>query len=202
MQEIFDFPFNYSDHSNNNTAWYAVRVRTGCEKRVGIALQSKQFCTLVPLYQVRHRWSDRYKIIDQALFPGYLFCRLDLNDRIKVLESPAVIEIVSAGKKPVPVDEKELKAISDILAVRLPVAPWGFAKVGQKIRLTRGPLAGLEGELIQVREDYRLVVGVSLLQRSIAVEIDADWAVPATSVRFANGNGCSTFPGDVERPAL
>ena len=145
------------------------------EKLTSDLLRSKGYEEFLPLYVSKRRWSDRVKSIECPLFPGYLFCRLDANRRLPVLTTPGVSAIVSAGRMPIAVPDEEIEAVRTVLASGLGAQPWPFIAVGSTIRLERGPLAGLEGLVTSADKIDRLVVSVSLLQRSVAVEIDRSW---------------------------
>jgi transcription antitermination factor NusG len=142
-------------------------------------LRGKGYEEFLPLYRSRRRWSDRVKDLELPLFPGYLFCRFDVSDRLMpILTTPGVIGIVGAGKLPIPVDLEEIEAIRAILRSGLAAQPWPLLRAGSKVYIERGPLAGLEGIITNTEKVYRLIVSVSLLQRSVAVEIDREWARP------------------------
>lgn len=134
--------------------------------------------TLVPLYRSRRQWSDRVKEIELPLFSGYVLCRFPLTERLRVIDTPGVSGIVEFGGCPAPLAESEMEEIRAVLRARLPLSPWPYLKAGDRVRLERGPLRGVEGQLIRVKDGLRLVVGVELLQRSIAVELDADMVAP------------------------
>lgn len=125
-----------------------------------------------PTCIVRRRWSDRIKQTEDPLFPGYLFCRFDPLNRLPVLTAPGVIAIVSFGRTLLPVDEQEIEAIRKLVASGFPLYPSPFLRVGQRVRIEEGALAGLEGILMEVRNRHRVVASISLLQRSVGVEID------------------------------
>jgi transcription antitermination factor NusG len=164
--------------SQENLQWFALRIRSRHEGRVAVALQSKGYEEFLPLYRHRQRWSDRIKETYRPLFPGYVFCRFDVNKRLPILVTPAVMLIVGSGKTPLPVDETEISALQSIVKSGLRAQPWPFLQVGQRVRIDQGVLQGVEGILIGLRKPHRLVVSVTLLQRSVAVEIDEEWAVP------------------------
>jgi transcription antitermination factor NusG len=153
--------------------WFALQVRTRHELGAANLLRGRGYAPFVPLYQCRKRWSDRVKVVDAPLFPGYLFCRLNLQNRLPVLMTPGVIQIVGYSRVPIPVDEDEINAIQTMVAAGLPTQPWPFLQVGDRVHIERGPLRGLEGILLEVRGAQRLVLSVTLLQRSVAVEIDS-----------------------------
>ncbi len=158
--------------------WYALRVQSGREKFVASFLRSKGYTEFLPLYRAKCRWSDRHKEVERVLFPGYLFCRFDPQDRLPIITTPYVISIVGAGKTPIPIEEAEVEAISVVALSGLETEPWPFVGAGDRVLLTDGPLSGLEGILVEVKKRCRLVVSVTLLQRSVAVELDGNWIAP------------------------
>jgi len=162
----------------DNLSWYALQIRSKLGSLASATLCGKGYEAYLPLYRCGRRWSDRVKQLDLPLFPGYLFCRFDVCDRLPILTTPGVISVVGAGKTPVPVDEEEIEAIRAVLRSGLVAQPWPFLQVGSKVYIERGPLAGVEGIITNTRKVYRLVVSVNLLQRSVAVEIDREWARP------------------------
>jgi transcription antitermination factor NusG len=111
--------------------------------------------------------------VQVPLFPGYLFCRFDPQNRLPILKTPGVIQVVGCSRQPIPVDEDEIKSIQALVTSGIPNQPWPFLKVGEKVRIESGPLRGLEGVVVEFRGNRRLILSVSLLQRSVAVEIDA-----------------------------
>ncbi|PYU87474.1 MAG: hypothetical protein DMG08_28010, partial [Acidobacteria bacterium] len=112
---------------------------------------------------------------------------------LPILVTPGVRQVVGTGKTPVPVDESEIAALQSIVVSRLQARPWPFLQVGQRVRIEQGPLSGVEGILLDSQKRERLVVSVTLLQRSVAVEIDGDWAVPAgTALRGLQFRGAGT----------
>ncbi len=174
----------------NPLSWFALRVKSKFENLASATLRGKGFSEFLPLYTSRRRWSDRVKTLELPLFPGYLFCQFDPTDRlIPVLTTPGVIGIVGAGKIPYPVAEEEIEAVRMVLRSGLAAQPWPFLGVGSRIFMEAGPLAGLEGIVTSVDKTCRLVVSVSLLQRSVAVEIDRDWARPIPA-----GSGSTAGP--------
>ncbi len=165
----------------NNLVWVALQVKPRSEKLVAIALNSKEIEVFLPLYAARRRWSDRIKELQLPLFDGYVFCKLNLLHRMPALTIPGVIQFVGIGRTPVPIEEEEIVALQSVIKSGLPSMPWPFLQVGQKVRVEHGPLRDLEGILLQAKGSHRLVLSVSLLQRSVAVEVDRDCVVPVKS---------------------
>jgi len=162
------------------TLWYALHVRTRFEKVVARNLRGKGYEEFLPLYSRTNRWSDRVKQIELPLFPGYVFCRFNPHDRLPVLTVPGVNAVVGIGKNLLPVEESELDAIRAILKSGTVCEPWPFLEVGQRVIVEYGPLAGTEGLVTMVKNTYRLVISVNMLQRSVAVEIDRECLKPAS----------------------
>lgn len=154
--------------------WFALLVRNRFEKIAALSLAGKGYSVFLPLVKSQRRWSDRESLLDVPLFPGYLFCRLDPQNRLPVLTTHGVLQIVGCGKVPAPVSETEIESLQRIVSSPLGYSPCSYLTAGQAIRLTRGPLAGLDGIFVKTQKQCRLVVSVSLLQRSVAVEVDMD----------------------------
>jgi transcription antitermination factor NusG len=158
--------------------WFALKVRARAEKTAETFLVSRGFDVFCPTYSERRKYSDRIKKLETALFPGYLFCKLDWSNRFPVLSAPNVEYIVGFGSEPAPVAYSEVNAVRSIVNSGMPFQPHPFLRVGQKVRLQSGPLADLEGILVGKRGSHRLVVSVDLLQRSVAAEIDSAFVRP------------------------
>lgn len=153
--------------------WYAVRVRSNFERTVSTVLDYKGVEQFLPTYRSRRVWTDRIKTLELPLFPGYVFCRIPLEERNRVVTIDGVVGLVGAGRQPIPLSTAEIDSIRTLVHSQLPAQPWPFLKIGQTVRITHGSLSGIEGILVRVKNSWRLVVSVSLLERSVAVEIDA-----------------------------
>src|SRR6267143_5298496 len=163
---------------NVNYPWYALRVRSRFENTVATHLQGRGYESLLPLYKCRRHWSDRFKEIELPLFPGYVFCQFNPLNRLPILSIPGVVHVVGAGRTPVPIDETEIAAIQAAVKSGLPRQPWPFLEIGHRVRIACGPLSGVHGILLGFRGHQRLVLSVTLLQRSVAVQIDEAWVQP------------------------
>jgi len=132
------------------------------------------------MYRSRRRWSDRVKELELPLFPGYIFCKFDVLDRLPVLVIPGVISIVSSGKMPLPIPEQQIQAVQTVVTSGLPYGPLAALHAGQPVEVKYGPLRGLEGIVLELRNTYQLIISVPLLSRSVSVVIDRDSVVPIT----------------------
>jgi transcription antitermination factor NusG len=122
------------------------------------------------------------KKVPAALFPGYLFCRLDLSDRrAPLVTTPGVVRLVGNGRAPLPIPDIEIESLRTVLASELPAESCGPWSPGQKVRIVRGPLAGAVGSLSYVKNRNRLIVNISILQRAVSVELDEAYAAPYES---------------------
>jgi transcriptional antiterminator NusG len=158
--------------------WFAVRVRSNHEHTAGMHLVDRGYEEFAPSYTVERRWSDRKKEIEQFLFPGYVFCRVDPQNRLPVLTAPGVVGLVGCGKIPTPIPDAEIERIRRMVQSGLLVSPWPFLEAGQTVLIERGPLTGVEGILEEVKGKCRLVVSINLLRRSISAEVDRHWVCP------------------------
>lgn len=160
--------------------WFALLVKARHEKSVGQLLLEKGHEPFVPLWRTRRRWSDRVKELELPLFPCYTFCRFDPLRRNPVLATPGVLRVVGFGDQPVPIDDVEIESIRAVVDARLKYEPWPYLQVGQRVRIEVGCLRGAEGHLVSVKGRDRLIVGITLLQRYCAVEVDQSWVFPVS----------------------
>jgi transcription antitermination factor NusG len=156
------------------TPWFAIQTRPRHEKMVGLHLTSKGYETFLPTYRAKRRWSDRMKIVVLPLFEGYVFCRTDDEHAGRIILTPGVVRLVSVAGVPATIDDDEIDALRRIVASSAEVEPWPFLRVGDRVRIESGALAGIEGILESVRGKRRVIVSVTLLQRSVAVELDRE----------------------------
>ncbi len=170
---------------NQQWPWFAILARTGREKNATLLLENAGYECYLPVIKFTRQWSDRLKEIELPLFPGYLFCRMNPHNRLPVLTTPGVMQIVGVGKTPIPVEEQEIDAIQRVGKSGISLMPWPYLQVGQEARIEAGPLRGVTGIVIRIKSGLKLVLSVNLLQRSIAVEIDRSWIGAAYPVRPA-----------------
>jgi transcription termination/antitermination protein NusG len=154
--------------------WFALQVRMRHETLVTDHLTGKGYEWFLPMYKCRKRWSDRVKETELPLFPGYLFCRFNPQNRLPILKTPGVTQIVGYNHTPVAVDENEIEAVRALVTSGVPNFPCAYLEVGSRVRIESGALRGIEGILTELKGKRRLVLSVTLLQRSVAVEIDSD----------------------------
>lgn len=158
--------------------WFALTVHPKHEHLAARGLRSRGFEVYLPLHRARRRWSDRTKSLDMVLFPGYLFCRFDALDKLRVMTSSSVRGIVRNGRDPIPVDDTEIASVRTLIASGRPIDVCPFLRVGQNVRISHGPFESVRGVIVRADDNWRVVVSVEALGCSIAVEVDADQLLP------------------------
>jgi transcription antitermination factor NusG len=153
--------------------WYAVYTSANHEKRVVDQLATRAIEHFLPLYESVRRWKDRRMKLQLPLFPGYVFVRLWLGERLKVLQVPGVVRFVGFAGGPAVLPDLEIEALRSSLRGQLRAEPCPYITVGRRVRVTRGPLEGVTGILIRKKNVLRVVLSLDLLARSAAVEVDA-----------------------------
>lgn len=152
--------------------WYALQLRTRWESSTATLLSGKGYRTFLPTSKTLKRESGKWTELEVPLFPGYAFCHFNAHNRLPILVTPGVIAVVGRGRIPVPVEDSEIEAIQRAVCTGLRVEPWPYLEVGQLVRIEGGALCGTEGILTGFKGTRRIVLSVSLLRRSVALEID------------------------------
>jgi transcription antitermination factor NusG len=173
---------------------YALYVRSHFERTTEEALKGKGYNAFSPFYTVLRKRPDRTKKVELPLFPGYVFCFFNPNRRLPILETPGVVKIVGRGNVPEPIRLAEIQSIQLVVESGCPVQPWPFLHEGQRVSIDAGPLSGIEGTLLRVKDKLHLVVSITLLQRSVSVVLDQD------SVRPLFGTQGNPDPQAASRP--
>ena len=154
--------------------WFAVYTVPRHEKRVAEYFELRQIESYLPLYRARRRWRDGSNPeLELPLFPGYIFVRIGSYQRVRVLEVPGVLSIVSAGREPLPLPDFEIESLRSGLHLRNP-EPHPYLVIGERVRIQAGALAGIEGVLVRKKNNLRVVLTLDHITQSIAVEVDAD----------------------------
>ena len=158
------------DTKQNNEAWFAVQVKTPRERSIAALLSLKGYQTLLPTFQSER--SGRVRSVEAPLFPGYVFCHFDVLKRLPILVTPGVIALVGRGRVPIPVEPSEMAALEVLVSSGVPAQPWPYLEVGNRVRIEDHALQGIEGILLGFKGRQRIIVSVTLLRRSVALEID------------------------------
>jgi transcription antitermination factor NusG len=161
-----------------SVAWYAACTYPRHEKLVARQLQERHIESFLPLYRDVRRWKDRRKELEMVLFPGYVFTRLDLRDRLRVLQLQGITRFVCFYGKPAPLPEQEIEALRRGLSQGIYAKSHPYLKVGRRVRVVHGPLTGAQGILIRTKERCRVVISMDAIQQSVALEVDATDVMP------------------------
>jgi transcription antitermination factor NusG len=159
--------------------WFAVYTRANHEKRVAEQLRERSVDYFLPTYECERRWKDRRVKLQTSLFPGYVFVRVALRDRLRILQTPGIVHLVGFGGHPAPLPQEDIQAIQNCLSHGLQVEPHPYLRVGHRVQVKRGPLQGLEGIIVRRKNRSRFILSFDLLQRAVAIEMNAMDLQPA-----------------------
>jgi transcription antitermination factor NusG len=152
--------------------WYALYTFPRHEKRVAEQIEYRQLTSFLPVYRSVRRWKDRRKELELALFPGYVFVRMELTDRLQVLQLPGVVRLVYFNGQPAAIAAEEIETLRSRLSLAQRIEPHPYLRKGRRVRVRSGPMQGWEGIIVRRKDRCRIVFSVDLLQRSVAVELD------------------------------
>jgi transcription antitermination factor NusG len=152
--------------------WFAVYTNSCQERRVAEHCQVRDIEAFLPVYRSTRRWKNGCTVsLERPLFPGYVFTRVSQLHRVRVLELPGVVTIVGAGRQPIPLPDSDIQALRDGIDL-MNVEPHPYLKVGERVKIRRGPFEGMAGILVRKKNALRVVLTVDLIMKSISVEID------------------------------
>ncbi|HEX4310742.1 MAG TPA: UpxY family transcription antiterminator [Acidobacteriaceae bacterium] len=174
-------------------AWWAIYTRHQHEKTVAEVLAGKGFEVFLPLHESMRRWKDRQKLISLPLFPCYVFVRGELSRRLQVVSTPGIHMVLSRGEQIEVIPNAEIDAIRRAVLGSYKIEPHPYLKVGERVRVTRGSLEGVEGILVRRKNLYRLVLSVEMVAQSVGVEVSASDVEPVGPVKPK-----SVIPGQTE----
>jgi transcription antitermination factor NusG len=171
------------DLNHFGVCWFAIQVRARHEHICASLLRNKGYRDFLPLSLERGsnglRGAVRYRITERPLYPGYVFCQFDPNVRAAIVTTPGVLRIVGTGTTAVSIPNAEIEAIRSVTCTGLPRYPVPYVRVGDQVKIVEGPLKGVTGILARVKGQNRFVLSIHLLQRSVAVEVNASWTEQA-----------------------
>lgn len=171
------------DAATATMKWYAVQTRSRHEKLAARQLESQGFATFLPITTELRQWSDRRKLVEMPLFPGYAFLRMayEPQQRIRVLNTDGIVSFVGIQGQGTPIPDRQIEDIQALLAAKVPFESHPFLKVGQRVRILSGSLNGTEGILVGQESDRMLVISVELIQRSVSIRLQGYEVEPIES---------------------
>jgi transcription antitermination factor NusG len=158
--------------------WYAAYTCTNHERRVAQQLAERQVENFLPLYRSVRRWKDRRKELQLALFPSYIFVHMDVADRLRVLQLPGVVNLVSFGGVPAPLPDSEIEGLRNGLMNEGRAESHPYLAAGRRVRIVDGPFSGIEGIVVRRKDKLRVVLSISLIRRSVAIEVSESDIAP------------------------
>jgi transcription antitermination factor NusG len=162
----------FDEQTDGSCCWFALAVKPRFERAVARTLEMKGYEALLPVYLKQHGHGSQSRDAELPLFPGCVFCRFDVRRQLPVLTTPGAIQILGDGNIPIPLASSEITSLQAAIRAHLPLQPFPFVHSGQRVRIGSGSLAGIEGIVMSFKQTLRLVVSVTLLQKSVLLEID------------------------------
>lgn len=161
--------------SPQSQAWFAAYTVPRHEKRVAQHLSTREIEHFVPLYRTNRRWKDGSRVtLELPLFPNYVFVRISMAQRIRVLNAPGVLYIVEGiGKKPAILPEADINGLRTGLQ-QCRAEPHPYLTAGKRAIIRSGPFAGMKGIVVRTKAACRIVLSLDLIRESIAVEVGAE----------------------------
>jgi transcription antitermination factor NusG len=158
--------------------WYAGYTAARHEKRIAEHLTQRGVEHFLPLYETIHQWNNGRHRVQLPLFPGYIFVRIALQERLRVLEVPGMVRLVGFNALPQPLPESDITKMKEALCQGVVAEPYPYLTVGTRVEIRRGPLAGMAGILLRRQNKYRVVISVDLIMRAIVVDVAVEDVVP------------------------
>jgi transcription antitermination factor NusG len=169
------------DSTQKEMLWYAGYTASRHEKRVAEHFAQRGIEHFLPLYETIHRWNNGRHRVQLPLFPGYIFVRIALRNRLQVIEVPGFVRLVGFNSPPCPLPEADINKMKEALNKGVLAEPYPYLTVGTRVEVRNGPLQGMTGILLRRQNRCRVVISVDLIMRSMAVEVEAADVVPVRS---------------------
>ncbi len=179
------------EQTPTSLGWFAAQVKPKHEQNVSKILEYKGLEAFVPLYKARRQWSDRTRELHLPLFPGYVFCKFNPSRLGPVLSTPGIYDVVRFGRNLASLDPDEIFALQKLVHSGLASEPWPRLEVGQSVEIEDGPLTGCKGVVVELKKRARLVLSVTLLHRSVLVELDRNWVKSIPGLAKLGSLSCS-----------
>jgi transcription antitermination factor NusG len=160
-------------NSESQMFWYAAYTSSRHEKTVAEHLRQREIECFLPLYETVRRWNNGRHRVQLPLFPSYVFVRMGHRDKLRVLQVPGLAQLVSFQGSPAALPDAEIETLRSALAAGVPAQPYRYLREGSQVEICRGPLQGMKGILLRHQGQFRVVLSVEMIMRSIVVEADA-----------------------------
>ena len=166
------------DTLHSEMLWYAGYTASRHEKRVAEHFAQRGVEHFLPLYETIHRWNNGRHRVQLPLFPSYIFVRIALRDRLRVIEVPGFVRLVGFNSLPYPLPEADINRMKEALKKGVLAEPYPYLTAGTRVEIRNGPMQGMTGILLRRQNKCRVVISVDLIMRSMALEVEAGDVVP------------------------
>jgi transcription antitermination factor NusG len=163
--------------------WFAACTRSNHERTAAVQLTQRSIAHFVPTYESVRVWRDRKKRLNLPLFPGYVFVRVALEEKLRVLVVPGVVRFVGFDGRPLAIPDEEIEALRTVVEHKLKAEPHPYLIAGRKVRIIHGALEGMEGILVRKKGRLRVLVSINLIRQSATIEVDAHDVEPLFETR-------------------
>lgn len=187
------------DNPDSRLLWHAAYTSSRHEKTVAEHLRQREVECFLPLYETIRRWNNGRHRVQLPLFPGYVFVHMGTRDKLRVLQVPGLVQLVTFQGAPAALPDSEIQSLRGALATGVLAQPHRYLSVGSKVEICRGPLQGLRGILLRHQGQFRVVLSVEMIMRSIVVEVEASDVV---SVDRKDPRFVSADPYQADRGAV
>src|SRR4051812_17545551 len=158
--------------------WFVVHTSAQREKKVSTYLLQAGVEQFLPVYESRRRWKDRVVTLETPLFTGYVFVKIPLLEKLRVLSAPGVARFVCQNGKPAAIPDEDIERVKSGLVKG--AIPHPYLTVGRRVAVTSGPLMGTSGILVRKKNNLRLVVNIDSIARAMAIEVSEADVQPET----------------------
>lgn len=173
---------HFEQYAAADLRWHALYTYPRHERSVAIELESRSVEVFLPTHVTESRWKDRRVKLQTPVFPGYVFTRIRPAQRRAVLSAPGSVRLLSFNGAPAPIDDREIEAVRLCLERGATMEPRPLFELGDHVRVCGGPLRGLEGRISRCKDERRLLVPITLINQSIAVEVDISLLEPIETI--------------------
>lgn len=183
-------------NTESHTSWYAAYTSSRHEKTVAEHLRQREVECFLPLYETVRRWNNGRHRVQLPLFPSYVFVRMAIRDKLRVLQVPGLVQLVTFQGAPAVLPDAEIETLRNALAAGVPAQPYRYLTLGSRVEICRGPLQGMRGILLRHQGQFRVVLSVEMIMRSVVVEVEASDVV---ALNRKDSRFVLASPGGVER---
>ncbi len=174
----------YGNEDAPDLQWFALWTRSRQEKVAAAMLETLEITHYLPMKSELRQWSDRKQMVTVPLFNGYLFVRTDptKDSRLRILNAPGIAGFVGNHTGPLPIPDHQIETIRTVIGLHAECIVLPHLAVGERVRVIRGALAGIEGVIEQSNSTTRLAISLERIHKSLAVSVSSEDVVPISGL--------------------